>query len=799
MLEASGHRRGRRRQHRGAAGRRARRPCRRAVRGRGVVVPPGGHAGRFTPRGRHLAELRARPPRRAPLARRPTRRPRPASGRDQAPDEVAVANADDPVVAAHAAGVPRPARHLRPRRPTADWHVAGGRLRRAGRARPARRRRAAPRASTTTSPTPWPRRPRPAPRGRAPTACAATLRAWPRLPHRVQLVGRRPDGVRFYDDSKATTPHAVARRAGGLRLGGADRRRPEQGPRPRRPGRGRRARAGGRGHRRRRAPRWPPRSTACARWCDGRLHGRGGGAGRRPGPPGRRRAAVAGRAPASTGTAATASGATTSPGRSRPDSEGATDERRAQPSPNIGRARRRASAAAPIRSGPARWRALQARRRGRRPPRPAGRPGQGGIEGVERPVATPPSTACVPPPARRACRWRPADPTGRPQRPVVRPVATSRRSRAERRAVRAARRASRAARRASRTARRDARRRLVRGAAPPRSRRGWTRVSGRPTATFLGLLGVVVTLNLIGLVMVLSASSVTAQAEHGSPWYYVQRQALWSVVGRGRPARRAAGRLPALAGAGRARPARVRSGCSPWCWCPGSASAPTGPPAGWAGARSASSPSELAKLALLLFVADLLGRRLHRMHDTRRHAAAGAGGDPAGGGADHGAAQPRHHDRARRHRHRPAVRGGGAPGAAWPAGPALGSGAGHRGGVRRPLPPGPPVRLPRPLVRPDEHRLPDDPGAGRRWPRAGSSGVGRRRGPGEVGLPALRPHRLHLRGDRRGVRPGRRDRRDRPVRAARRARRAHRRCGPPTASACSWRRASRPGSWSRRS
>ena len=28
-------------------------------------------------------------------------------------------------------------------------------------------------------------------------------------------------------------------------------------------------------------------------------------------------------------------------------------------------------------------------------------------------------------------------------------------------------------------------------------------------------------------------------------------------------------------------------------------------------------PSELAKLSLLLFVADLLGRRLHRMHDTR--------------------------------------------------------------------------------------------------------------------------------------------------------------------------------------
>ena len=40
-------------------------------------------------------------------------------------------------------------------------------------------------------------------------AIAATLRTWHHLPHRVQLVGRRADGVAFYDDSKATTPHAV--------------------------------------------------------------------------------------------------------------------------------------------------------------------------------------------------------------------------------------------------------------------------------------------------------------------------------------------------------------------------------------------------------------------------------------------------------------------------------------------------------------------------------------------------------------------------------------------------------------
>jgi UDP-N-acetylmuramoylalanine--D-glutamate ligase len=39
-------------------------------------------------------------------------------------------------------------------------------------------------------------------------AIAEVLRGWAQLPHRVQLVGERR-GVQFYDDSKATTPHAT--------------------------------------------------------------------------------------------------------------------------------------------------------------------------------------------------------------------------------------------------------------------------------------------------------------------------------------------------------------------------------------------------------------------------------------------------------------------------------------------------------------------------------------------------------------------------------------------------------------
>lgn len=46
-------------------------------------------------------------------------------------------------------------------------------------------------------------------------ALGAGLRAFRGLPHRVELVGER-DGVRFYNDSKATTPHAVAAGIGGF-------------------------------------------------------------------------------------------------------------------------------------------------------------------------------------------------------------------------------------------------------------------------------------------------------------------------------------------------------------------------------------------------------------------------------------------------------------------------------------------------------------------------------------------------------------------------------------------------------
>ncbi len=51
--------------------------------------------------------------------------------------------------------------------------------------------------------------------GAAPEAVAGVLRAFTGLPHRVQLVAEA-GGVRWYDDSKATTPHAVVAGVGGF-------------------------------------------------------------------------------------------------------------------------------------------------------------------------------------------------------------------------------------------------------------------------------------------------------------------------------------------------------------------------------------------------------------------------------------------------------------------------------------------------------------------------------------------------------------------------------------------------------
>jgi cell division protein FtsW len=126
-------------------------------------------------------------------------------------------------------------------------------------------------------------------------------------------------------------------------------------------------------------------------------------------------------------------------------------------------------------------------------------------------------------------------------------------------------------------------------------------------------LACIIVLNLIGLVMVLSASSVTALYDYGSPWHFFVRQVLW-----------VAGGFAAMAFAMQfdyhrwrafARPIVVATfvllvavlvmGVS------------TNGARRWIGGSSLHlQPSEFAKLALLLFTADLLARRADRMDRT---------------------------------------------------------------------------------------------------------------------------------------------------------------------------------------
>jgi cell division protein FtsW len=130
------------------------------------------------------------------------------------------------------------------------------------------------------------------------------------------------------------------------------------------------------------------------------------------------------------------------------------------------------------------------------------------------------------------------------------------------------------------------------------------------------LFAVIVVLNLIGLVMVLSASSVNALEHQGSPYYYFAKQAIWTGLGAVvfiltmrvdyRRWRRLS--IPLL-------------GLSVFLLLlvlvPGIGVNANGS-SRWIGyGNFGIQPSEFAKLGVLLFAADLLARRSHWVADTR--------------------------------------------------------------------------------------------------------------------------------------------------------------------------------------
>ena len=137
----------------------------------------------------------------------------------QHPEDLAVANADDPVVAAAAARAPGRVATFSAGGP-ADFRVAEGALR----------------TPEGTAVVALDELPRALPHdvanalaatavalggGATPEGCRAALVGFEGLPHRVALVGEAL-GVRYYDDSKATTPASVLAALAGLRTAHGD-------------------------------------------------------------------------------------------------------------------------------------------------------------------------------------------------------------------------------------------------------------------------------------------------------------------------------------------------------------------------------------------------------------------------------------------------------------------------------------------------------------------------------------------------------------------------------------------------
>ncbi len=131
------------------------------------------------------------------------------------------------------------------------------------------------------------------------------------------------------------------------------------------------------------------------------------------------------------------------------------------------------------------------------------------------------------------------------------------------------------------------------------------------------IVALVAVLNLIGLVMILSASSVQALTNYGSAWYVFERQFAWALIG--------------LAGF------FVSSKLDYHVWqrysrlllaigfvglvvvlVPGIGIKVEGARR-WVGIGSfvGFQPSEVAKVVLLVFTADVLTRRADRIHDTK--------------------------------------------------------------------------------------------------------------------------------------------------------------------------------------
>jgi cell division protein FtsW len=154
----------------------------------------------------------------------------------------------------------------------------------------------------------------------------------------------------------------------------------------------------------------------------------------------------------------------------------------------------------------------------------------------------------------------------------------------------------------------------------PTARTGRTSRVAPPTvapAVFYLLAVAIGLLVMLGLVMVLSASSVTAIRGGRSGFTFFGSQVVWAVLGAG--ALVATYRVPLrLVRAGSGALLVLALGLNVLALVPGFGTEVKGARAWLSIGPFGFQPSELLKLALLLHVANLLARRAEEMHDTRR-------------------------------------------------------------------------------------------------------------------------------------------------------------------------------------
>jgi len=138
----------------------------------------------------------------------------------------------------------------------------------------------------------------------------------------------------------------------------------------------------------------------------------------------------------------------------------------------------------------------------------------------------------------------------------------------------------------------------------------------RPAGTYYLLLGSTAILLIIGLTMVLSASSANAMARYGSPFAVAAKQTTWAAIGL--PLGLVASRLPAKAYRRLAYPVLVVALLLLLLvQVPGLGRQVNGSTNWLALGPITLQPSELAKLALVLWGADLLARKKARLGQWR--------------------------------------------------------------------------------------------------------------------------------------------------------------------------------------